>query len=110
MSGPSPSDAPTTTTTHGGRKALYCLALLSCSALFWELALIRWVPGSVRVVGYFTNLILIASFLGLGVGALLSRHRRDLLGHGCERARRAVVHRARVRVVDADEHGGDRLL
>ena len=47
--------------------------------MFWELALIRWVPGSVRVVGYFTNLILIASFLGLGVGALLSRYQRDLL-------------------------------
>ena len=61
------------------RRALWTLALLSFSALFWELALIRWLPGSVRIVGYFTNLILIASFLGLGAGALLSRHDRQLL-------------------------------
>ena len=70
----SASEAP-----QSPRRALWTLALLSFSALFWELALIRWVPGSVRVVGYFTNLILIASFLGLGVGALLSRHDRPLL-------------------------------
>ncbi|MSP93288.1 MAG: hypothetical protein EXR79_16090 [Myxococcales bacterium] len=49
------------------------LLLLSASALFWELAFIRWVPGQVRVVGYFTNLVLLAAFLGLGAGALLSR-------------------------------------
>ncbi len=69
-----PSHTPSST-----RRALWTLALLSFSALFWELALIRWLPGSVRVVGYFTNLILIASFLGLGAGALLSRHDRPLL-------------------------------
>ncbi len=60
------------------RKLLLLLLLLSSSALFFELALIRWVPGSVRVLGYFTNLILIASFLGLGAGALLSRFRTSL--------------------------------
>ena len=55
------------------RRELLSLLLLSLSALFLELALIRWIPGSVRVAGYFTNLILIASFLGLGTGAILSR-------------------------------------
>lgn len=60
------------------RRGLWTLALLSFSALFWELAFIRWVPGSVRVVGYFTNLILIASFLGLGAGALLSKRGTSL--------------------------------
>jgi len=54
-------------------KPYLSLLLLSCTALFLELAFIRYVPGNVRVLGYFTNLILIASFLGLGAGALLSR-------------------------------------
>jgi spermidine synthase len=38
-----------------------------------ELVLIRWVPGEVRVIAYFPNLILIAAFLGLGAGSLLRR-------------------------------------
>jgi hypothetical protein len=42
-------------------------------ALFLELAFIRWIPGSVRVAGYFTNMILIASFLGLWTGSILSK-------------------------------------
>ncbi len=54
-------------------KPYLALLLLSCTALFLELAFIRYVPGNVRVLGYFTNLILIAAFLGLGAGALLSR-------------------------------------
>lgn len=50
------------------------LRLFSASflALFIELALIRFIPGYVRAVGYYTNLVLIASFLGLGIGFLLS--------------------------------------
>src|SRR5437899_1669426 len=44
------------------------LFLASFLSLFVELSLIRWIPGTVHVVGFFTNLVLIASFLGLGVG------------------------------------------
>jgi spermidine synthase len=43
--------------------------------LFQELALIRWIPGQVRVVAYFPNLILISAFLGLGIGSLRSGRR-----------------------------------
>ena len=64
--------------TDADRWKIWQLMLLSFSALFCELALIRWVPGSVRVAAYFTNLILIASFLGLGAGALLSRFERNI--------------------------------
>jgi len=38
--------------------------------LFVELALIRYVPGNVRVFGFFLNFVLIATFLGMGVGLL----------------------------------------
>jgi hypothetical protein len=48
------------------------LVLVSFAALFLELMVIRWVPSSVRVVAYFANLMLISSFLGLGLGAMLS--------------------------------------
>ena len=49
------------------------LAAASFVVLFQELALIRWLPVEVRVVGYFPNLILLSVFLGLGVGALRAR-------------------------------------
>lgn len=48
------------------------LFIASFIALFLELSLIRFLPANVVVVGYYTNLILIACFLGLGVGFLLS--------------------------------------
>ena len=56
------------------------LFLAAFTALFLELALIRFEPAFVRVVGYYTNLVLIASFLGLGIGFLLSGSRRRLDG------------------------------
>ncbi|MBW1810123.1 MAG: methyltransferase domain-containing protein [Deltaproteobacteria bacterium] len=40
-----------------------------------ELALIRWLPGQVRVLAYFPNLILISAFLGLGIGCLRAKKR-----------------------------------
>ncbi|MBI4035191.1 MAG: spermidine synthase, partial [Candidatus Chisholmbacteria bacterium] len=39
--------------------------------LFLELALIRFIPAHIKLVGYFTNLILLGTFLGLGLGLLL---------------------------------------
>ena len=45
----------------------------SALALFVELALIRWIPSVVHVVGFFANVVLIASFLGLGVGVMAAR-------------------------------------
>jgi len=55
------------------------LFLASFVALFLELTLIRWVPTYERVLAYFTNFILIAAFLGLGLGAILSNKGRRWL-------------------------------
>ena len=44
------------------------LFALSAIALFIELALIRWLSAEVRIFAYFKNLILIACFLGFGLG------------------------------------------
>lgn len=51
------------------------LAVVAAGAatLFVELALIRYVPGQVRVLGYFTNFVLLAAFLGFGVGMIAAR-------------------------------------
>jgi SAM-dependent methyltransferase len=43
------------------------------AALYWELVLIRWLGTSIRIVAYFSNLVLISAFFGLGAGALLTR-------------------------------------
>ena len=49
------------------------LFLTSATLLFVELFLIRWIPSNVIYFGFFTNLILIASFLGIGLGIILGR-------------------------------------
>jgi hypothetical protein len=55
---------------------LFALSFLS---LFLELTIIRWVPGSVRLVAYYANLMLISSFLGIGLGAMLAERGRNLV-------------------------------
>ncbi len=49
------------------------LLLTSFTLLFVELLLIRWIPANVKYVGFFSNALLMASFLGIGVGILLGR-------------------------------------
>ena len=48
--------------------------LASFLVLFLEIALIRWMPAYIRLLAYFSNFILLASFLGIGVGCLLAIH------------------------------------
>ncbi|MEM9294093.1 MAG: hypothetical protein AAGD01_20615, partial [Acidobacteriota bacterium] len=57
------------------RRTAVEIVVITFVVLFQELALIRWLPGQVRVLAYFPNLILIAAFLGLGVGSLRARGR-----------------------------------
>ncbi len=47
--------------------------------LFLELAFIRWFPAQVLFLTFFTNTVLLASFLGLSLGCLAARHRRNYL-------------------------------
>jgi hypothetical protein len=50
--------------------------LVSFTILFFELLCIRWIPSYVRYLSYFNNFILLASFLGIGLGMLTARRRR----------------------------------
>ena len=52
--------------------------LSSFLVLFLEVALIRWMPAYIRLLAYFSNFILLASFLGIGIGCLLASRRSRL--------------------------------
>src|SRR5271165_5625306 len=53
------------------------LFLVSFLGLFLELACIRWFGSTVVFLTFFTNLVLMACFLGLSVGCLAASARRD---------------------------------
>ena len=54
------------------------MAAATFAILALELALIRWTGSQIRVAAYFANLVLLASFLGLGLGVGLGERRPDL--------------------------------
>src|ERR1041385_2178979 len=54
------------------------LVLLSFLMLFVELALIRWTGANVVYLSYFSNFVLLGSFLGIGVGFLRAKKSPDL--------------------------------
>src|SRR5438309_11105736 len=54
------------------------LVALSFLLLFLELALIRWTGSNVLYLSYFSNFVLLGSFLGIGVGFLRARSRKNL--------------------------------
>jgi Spermine/spermidine synthase domain len=55
------------------------LALASFLMLFVELGLIRWTGANNVYLAHLTNFVLLASFLGIGIGFLRGRARPDLL-------------------------------
>src|SRR5690348_1893807 len=55
------------------------LFLISALFLFLELTFIRWFPAEVLFLTFFTNTVLLASFLGLSLGCLAANHKRDYL-------------------------------
>ena len=59
------------------------LFLVSVMGLFLELLLVRWIGTEVRIFAYLQNAVLVACFLGLGMGALTCRQEvswRQVLG------------------------------
>src|SRR5271157_6184357 len=53
------------------------LFLVSFLILFFELACIRWFGSMVVYLTFFTNIVLLATFLGMSVGCLAASSRRD---------------------------------
>jgi hypothetical protein len=61
-------------TTPAHRNPAFTLAAVTFAILVLELAMIRWLTTQIRVAAYFANLVLLASFLGMGLGVGLARH------------------------------------
>src|SRR5712692_6423429 len=55
------------------------LFLISLILLFLELACIRWFPAHVIFLTFFTNTILLASFLGISLACLAARRAQNFL-------------------------------
>ena len=64
-----------TTTLNKVRFRLTASAFL---LLFVELALIRWLGANIVYLAYFSNFVLIGSFLGIGLGFLWASRSEDL--------------------------------
>src|SRR5215211_2718144 len=73
--GPEPAAASRVDMLDRLRGNRFRLVLTSGTLLFVELLLIRWIPAEVRYIGFFSNFLLMASFLGIGIGILLGRRR-----------------------------------
>jgi SAM-dependent methyltransferase len=61
-----------------GRAERIRLVALAFLMLFVELALIRWAGSNVLHLSYFSNFVLLGSFLGIGIGFLRGTGRRNL--------------------------------
>lgn len=75
---PKPSDKPRRLefdVNEVGRFTYLQLALVSLLSLFVEMLMIRWVSSEIRIFAYFKNFVLVACFLGFGLGCYLSRRR-----------------------------------
>lgn len=55
------------------------LLVISIVGLFLELLMIRWISSEITIFAYFKNFVLIACFLGFGLGAHLCRQPINLL-------------------------------
>ncbi len=55
------------------------LILVSLLSLFLEMLMIRWVSSEIRIFAYFKNFVLVACFLGFGLGCYLCRRRIRLV-------------------------------
>ncbi|WP_316758149.1 spermine/spermidine synthase domain-containing protein [Streptomyces herbicida] len=66
-------------TGHIDRSVCWRLLLASATMLFVELALIRWAGANVVHLSYFSNFILLGSFLGIGIGFLIPAARGQWL-------------------------------
>src|SRR5689334_15794022 len=53
------------------------LFVISFVLLFFELACIRWFGSTVVFLTFFTNIVLLATFVGMSVGSLAAAGRRD---------------------------------
>jgi spermidine synthase len=96
------------------------LFLVSFLILFYELAAIRWFAATVVFLTFFTNLVLLASFLGMSLGLLAARRPQNLAASALPLAALAFAaaiathllyaHWAGVTVSLGDQHASPRMI
>jgi SAM-dependent methyltransferase len=75
-----PADQPVTAPKPANAtKEYFELFLISFVILFFELTCIRWFASSVMFLTFFTNLVLMACFLGMSVGCLAAARKQELI-------------------------------
>src|ERR1700674_960515 len=84
QSGPLERKSKVMTTAHNAteaesRRPYLDLFLVSFLILFFELACIRWFGSMVVYLTFFTNIVLLATFLGMSVGCLSASRSQDWL-------------------------------
>ena len=67
--------APAIEATPRPRRPYLDLFLISFLILFFELASIRWFGSTVVFLTFFTNIVLLATFLGMSVGLMTATRR-----------------------------------
>ncbi len=85
------------------------LVLLSFLMLFVELALIRWTGSNVVFLSYFSNFVLLGSFLGIGIGFLRAGRSRNFFPYA-PLALAGLVAFVRFFPVSLRDSGGDLIF
>ena len=80
LTAPTPTEAAEPAPAWARCERFIDLFLVSFLILFFELACIRWFASTVLYLTFFTNLVMMACFLGMSVGLLSARHKHDLTG------------------------------
>jgi hypothetical protein len=62
--------------TENKRRA-FDLFLISFLAMFFETLCIRWIGSEIRVFAYFKNAVLMACFLGMGIGVFITDKKKN---------------------------------
>lgn len=96
--------------TSSARVLRIRLIALCFLMLFVELALIRWLGGNVLYLAYFSNIVLLGSFLGIGLGFLWANRSRLELLRFTPLALAALVLFVHVVPVTVKSAGGDLIF
>lgn len=86
------------------------LVVLSFLMLFVELALIRWTGAKIIFLSYYSNFVLLGSFLGIGIGFLRARSRVNLFPWAPVALALLVFFVVRFPVQVANQSGGSLLF
>src|SRR5437868_13540901 len=76
---PAPPPATPPIAPSAPRRPYLDLFLISFLILFFELACIRWFGSTVVFLTFFTNIVLLACFLGMSVGLLTASRRTNFM-------------------------------